>query len=357
MTKLEMIALEDRCTPATITVTNLLDGTATGDGVSLWEAVLSIMKGSKQNDDVVVSTAYGSNDTIVFDAKLAGKTIPVDVADPASDFGPSAFAILKTVTIRGDATQGMTIQRNAQVTSTSNLRLFNVLPTGTLTLQNLTLQDGRARGGDGASGASGSGGAAGMGGAIFNRGTVSMSAVTLSGNQAIGGNGTVTVARADNGLGGGGGVGEDGTILNGGDGGAPNGGTRNKAAGFGGGGASGGGNGGFGGGGGAGAGAASGTGGYGGGGGATYSYSGPISPSVFAGGNGVPFGGGGGAAMGGAVFNAGGTTNLTNVTFSGNSTQSGNGGVGAVTAKSGTALGAALYNLNGSVTSINSTFY
>ena len=39
MTKLELIALEDRSTPATITVTNLLDDTATGNGVSLREAV------------------------------------------------------------------------------------------------------------------------------------------------------------------------------------------------------------------------------------------------------------------------------------------------------------------------------
>jgi len=57
------------------------------------------------------------------------------------------------------------------------------LPPGVLTLHNLTLQSGQARGGGSGYG----GGGAGMGGAIFNQGNVTLIADTLVGNQAIGG--------------------------------------------------------------------------------------------------------------------------------------------------------------------------
>jgi len=58
--------------------------------------------------------------------------------------------------------------------------------------------------------------------------------------------------------------------------------------------------------------------------------------------------------MGGAIFNAGGTVTITNVTFSGNMATSGSGG--STAAQSGSALGGAIFNLNGSITARNSTF-
>jgi len=56
-------------------------------------------------------------------------------------------------------------------------------PSGDLTLHDLQLQGGLAKGGDSFRG----GGGAGMGGAIFNRGNVHLDAVTLSANTAQGG--------------------------------------------------------------------------------------------------------------------------------------------------------------------------
>ncbi len=357
---LEVQPLEDRLALATLTVTNLLDDTALGNGVSLREAVRSIFQGSNLNTDVVPVGAYGSGDTILFAASLAGQTIAVNVADSSGTFGPSAFAITKPVAILGDSAQGITITRNT--TAVNSLRFFDVLPTGKLTLQSVSLVGGLAQAGDGGFGG---GGAAGIGGAIFNRGTLVLNAVTLNGNQAVGGAGLVRGSP----FGGGGGVGSNGVNGSGnvgGAGGGPNGGAGSSGSGapggFGGGGGAGGssfgngGSGGFGGGGGLGGNGGGGVGGYGGGGGSGFQGSGN---GGFGGGNavGTQFaagGAGGGAAMGGAIFNAGGTVNLTNVTLSNNSAQSGSGGISS--AQSGSALGGAFYNLNGTVTAINNTF-
>src|SRR5262249_54408739 len=57
------------------------------------------------------------------------------------------------------------------------------LPAGSLTLHNMTVENGYAKGGDSHFG----GGGAGMGGAIFNQGALTLSAVTLVGNMAHGG--------------------------------------------------------------------------------------------------------------------------------------------------------------------------
>jgi hypothetical protein len=52
--------------PAVVTVTNTLDTTAVGDGVSLREAIQSINTGMDINTDVTHSGTYGTNDTINF---------------------------------------------------------------------------------------------------------------------------------------------------------------------------------------------------------------------------------------------------------------------------------------------------
>src|SRR5260370_14464552 len=104
---------------------------------------------------------------------------------------------------------GATIERSTDP-NTPAFRLFYVsggleLPAGTLTLQDLTLQNGRAQGGDGfASG----GGGLGAGGAIFDQGTLVLTRMTLTDNEADGGKG-----GPGGGLGGGGGMSGDAHSL------------------------------------------------------------------------------------------------------------------------------------------------
>jgi hypothetical protein len=196
---------------------------------------------------------------------------------------------------------------------------------GTVTIENLTIANAHAVGGDGGSGG---GGGAGLGGGIFvaSAGAVTLSAVTFSGNAAIGGSGgfsQFTPTGGGGGLGGDGsfggffgggggggiGAGADGGYGSQGDGGSDGGdglvvGAAGGAAGGGGGGvggASGGGGGGgdssYGGGGGVGASGKSG--GFGGGGGGGAGLGG------FGGGGGGVGGGGGLGGGGGAGANGG----------------------------------------------------
>jgi hypothetical protein len=311
---------------AAFTVTNTADG---GPG-SLRQAILD-------------ANSSGDASTVTFDAALSGQTIALST-DGDDTFGPSALLVSGNVTVDG-GTNKITISRDATAQPV-RLRLFYVAPGGSLTLQNVTLRCGRAKGGDSFFG----GGGAGLGGAIVNAGALNLSGVTLTANQAIGG-GYVNAAR------GGGGLGGDGGTLNGGP---PNGGIyggdSNGNGGFGGGGAdgisSGYGNGGFGGGGGRGGGYTGGNGGFGGGGG----Y----------GGNGG-FGGRtarnsgesrAGAGLGGAVFNYGGTVVVTNSTLANNSAVGGNGNAPIDGTRSdgyGYGYGGAIFNLNGTVTATHAT--
>lgn len=331
-----------------------------------------------------------------------------------------------SITINGD---GATIQRAA---NSPNFRFFYVsgglsynskayagLPAGSLTLLNLTLSGGMAQGGNGVGQG---GGGAGMGGAIFNQGALSLNNVTINDCAALGGNCLTNGAAgggggigqnacafqgggfgcsfagvggnggnaASTGGGGGGGFrpvdnGSTATSVNAGVGGGRGGLARSGdggnggflgslggggkggaygcggKSGSGGGGVGGGGahgnfngvdgNGGFGGGGGGG-GSTGGAGGFAGGGGSGNSGS----TGGFAAGNGNPEdqGGGGGGGLGGAIFNHRGSLSLVNCTLTGNVAQGGNGfdaqglsllygGVG------GSGYGGAIFNLNGLV--------
>ena len=83
-------------------------------------------------------------------------------------YGPTGLPpITSIITINGN---GATILRN---TSSTNFRLFYVgginVPTGTLTLQNLTLKNGLAQGGGSSGTYGGGGGGMGAGGAILTR--------------------------------------------------------------------------------------------------------------------------------------------------------------------------------------------
>lgn len=131
-------------------------------------------------------------------------------------YGPDAFpAIQTTILIEGN---GATISRASTAVP---FRFFYVsggfsnLAAGSLTLRNLTLTGGLAKGGNGGeSYRCPGGGGAGMGGAIYNQGELVLMNVVLASNEAQGGNGgalsydpnTMDPAQC----GGGGGMGGDG---------------------------------------------------------------------------------------------------------------------------------------------------
>jgi hypothetical protein len=286
---------------------------------------------------IAQANADNGDDTITFDTSTwsGPQTLTLSTAGD-NTAGPSDFGITATMTIVGPSgNNGLTLVNSSSVTQ----RLFYISPTGSLTLENLTVTGGKAQGGSSDKG----GGAAGMGGAIFNQGAVTLLQSTLTGNTAQGG--ASFTGSGDNG---GGGLGGPGDAA--GDGGGPNGGATGVA----------GANGGFGGGGNGGTGAAGsgGTGGFGGGGGGNYGGLGGFGggggskggSSVFGGGSGYTYhGGGGGAGMGGAIFNAAGYVTITNSTLAANSALGGKGTTG------GSGFGGALFNLNGNLTLINDT--
>jgi hypothetical protein len=324
-------------------------------------------------------------------------------------YGPNALpAVQSSIIFEGN---GSTLKRDLSLPSDTAhaFRFFYVsggfageLAPGHLTLHDMTLNNGLAKGGDSEKG----GGGSGMGGAIFNQGALDLSAVTLSNNFAHGGNSNVGSAGGGGGMGGdavvgkaggfggtlpggpfggtstgiGGagfvpGSGDTSTSLGGGlgnlgsdqqgdggtgdnfflaglganfgqgalDGGSSSGGGGGIGGGGGGGGFIGGG-GGFGGGGGA---ALQGApGGFGGGGGGSAANT--QKPGGFGGGHGGTDVGGGGAGMGGAIFNFTGNLALTNCTLANNAAIGGSTDA-ASAGQTGSGLGAAIFNLNGNV--------
>ena len=320
-------------------------------------------------------------------------------------YGPDALpAITTTVVIEGN---GAKIAR----TGTTPFRFFFVsanplasstpsyvsLGAGNLTLKDLTLTGGLAKGGNGG-GLDGGGGGAGMGGAIFNQGRLTLQRVTISHNTAQGGDG----GGAANGAGGGGigtdalstspyggggmtstdefaglpastngggsaggggsgfagEVGQNGGVSCGDCGGA-GGGPETGLGGLGGGatvidgsslsgdGAGGGGGGSV---------NLAGDGGFGGGGGGSDSGGTPGHGGFGAGAGSVANsgsgGGGGGAGLGGGIFNEQGTVTVVNSTLAQNTAT---GGTPSNAATPGSGLGGGIFNLNGSVSVTNST--
>lgn len=96
--------LEDRNTPATITVTNALDSTAVGDGVSLREAILSVNQGSDVDVDVAATGTYGASDTIKFAIGAGVRTIQVGTS--AAYQGQALPALNRPVLIDGFSQPG-----------------------------------------------------------------------------------------------------------------------------------------------------------------------------------------------------------------------------------------------------------
>ncbi len=385
--------LEDRFAPAVLTVNTLTDGTGDTSHLDLREALTLVNHGGNPaslNQSSMpagwasqISGVFGSNDTIQFDPSLLTQSVGFGlgvigltmVGDGTA--GPSALGVDSNVKIIGPSTgPGITIERPATLPGINvpNMRLFYVGSSGSLTLDNLTLQGGMALGGN--AGGDGGGGA-GLGGAVFNQGQLTIQNSLLTGNAARGGAGYTGFGGGGGGMGGNGtqGVGRDG---NGGPyagyGGGPNAGNPNGGlagyshglyvsvnGGFGGGGSATvgtGNNGGFGGGGGGdndnnrAGGSSGGDGGFGGGGagGTVYKDAGMAGVSEFGGGEGTTSdtgegSGGGGAGFGGALFNDQGTVFITDTTITGNLAAA-----GPSPGHAGMGAGAGIFNYNGKVT-------
>jgi hypothetical protein len=122
-------------------------------------------------------------------------------------YGPNALPpIASNIVINGNGATLVAAHIGDPTPLTANaFRFFYIaggleLRAGNLTLRNLTLSGGYAKGGNSTNGGAG----AGMGGAIFSQGQVNLSAVTLSGNTARGGDAAVSGNSI-----GGGGLGQD----------------------------------------------------------------------------------------------------------------------------------------------------
>jgi hypothetical protein len=183
-------ALEERCVPSTLNVTNLGDG---GKGSLRYE----------------IAAAH-SGDTIVFDKKLDGGTITL--------WSDQELLIGKNLTIQGPGAGLLRISSDPNIINTT--RIFEI-ESATVTLSGLTISNGGGR----ASAYSGDF-YDGQGGGILNRyGRLTISGCTLTGNSAYYGGGianlgtlTVTDSTLSNNVAGKryGAVGDGGAIYNGG---------------------------------------------------------------------------------------------------------------------------------------------
>ena len=312
---------------------------------------------------IIAANAAGGSNTITFTCAAPPCTITL---------GGPLPPITSNLTIDGGTLSNIVID------GASAYRVFFV-NNGTVALQNLVIQNGRAQGGAGGTGDGGGGGGAGLGGGLFvNQATaaVTLTNVRFINSSAVGGAGGTFGSHTPPGGGGGGMAfaGGNSTANTGAPGGggmlaagaSVSSGSNGGAGGAGGGGGGGvhtagtvgaastgyagnpggsaaslttGGNGGFGGGGGGAAVGIGGAGGFGGGGGGTGAGTQP--------GNGGP-GGGGGAADGGTLFGTGGS--LGSSVAGGNSGTGGGGGGGG-----GAAAGAAIFVNAGSLVLVNTS--
>jgi hypothetical protein len=121
--------------------------------------------------DINAANHQGGSNTITL---VAGDSFVLAAADNTTDSptGLPVVAANDNLTITGNADP---IQRST-ASGTPDFRLFDVARGGSLSLQNLTLENGRAAGGWG-------------GGAVYNQGTLKLHRVTVRGNSATLGGG------------------------------------------------------------------------------------------------------------------------------------------------------------------------
>ena len=165
---------------------------------------------------IVTSTQDPGDDTLraAIATASAGDTITFDI--PTSDAAYNVTTGIFTITLTAgeiviDKDLSITGPSAANVAISSNhvSRLFNVT-SGTVSISNLLLVNGRARGADGSSSFVGDPGLPGIGGAILNQATLTLTRCTFMENTAVGG-------RGGNGSfspGGNGGDGRGGAIAN-----------------------------------------------------------------------------------------------------------------------------------------------
>jgi hypothetical protein len=166
-----MEPLEDRRMLATFTVTNLSDGAVNFPGNAPGTLRQAIYDANNTPGGDIIQFAGGLSGSI--NLSIAGD----------NSFGPTALLVTSAITIQGN-TNGITISRNLAV---GEMRLFRVTAAGNLTLKDISLTAGLARGANGS--APGESGGEGLGGAVLNQGILNVTASTLYNNQAIGGNG------------------------------------------------------------------------------------------------------------------------------------------------------------------------
>lgn len=183
--------LEDRIVPAFYMVTTVDDANGTVTTAGHAGTIDDPYLATTLRTAINAANSNADADTIVFDPRLTASApayIMMGIVGETS-VGRSAFAISTDITIMGPMMGSNGIFLNGN----NSMRLFNVLNTGTLTLDSVTLTNGRAQGGNGYSNPnvpiSNGGGGGGLGGAIFVQGTLNLVNSTLSGNTAAGGNG------------------------------------------------------------------------------------------------------------------------------------------------------------------------
>ena len=197
-------------------------------------AALALLPATASAAPINVPCSSESNSNVLQDAVLEANANPgpdtIELAEGCTYtffqaatqgggwFGNNALPpIASEITIEGN---GATLSRQDSVFGTFRFFFVGADPTrpetldyvtpgaGKLTIRDLMLKDGRARGGS----AFGGGGGAGLGGAIFNMGTTRIERSTLTGNNAVGGAGDGTFGGDASG----GGIALSGNSLNGG---------------------------------------------------------------------------------------------------------------------------------------------
>jgi hypothetical protein len=142
--------------------------------------------------DINAANAAGGANTITLTA-LTGNPYSLTAVDNTTD-GATGLPVISgggrkagadNLTILGN---GDIIERST-ASGTPDFRLFDVAVLASLTLQNLTLQNGYALGS----------GSSAEGGAIFNQGSLTLSGVTVQGNSAVGSSGADAKNKNENG--------------------------------------------------------------------------------------------------------------------------------------------------------------
>ena len=204
---LQLEWLEDRCVPATLTITTIADNDVNDSVLSLREAIEAVNDGAFTGNQqlntlaagtVDLSNPFGTNDTILFDngtlvSDLSGQTITIDTGGGYSD-----FIIATDVMIDGSA-----LSSQIKIDGNDASRVF-VLDRGGVglnaTLDSVTIQNGRVAGlGAGLLLANAAdtlsifnstitGNHAHKGGGIASYGTLNITGSTITGNHADGPN-------------------------------------------------------------------------------------------------------------------------------------------------------------------------